>query len=874
MPSFLTHIAEKIANNQEIPLENTIVVLPNKRARRELLRKLATHFTKPVFAPVVISVNEFMESLSSLKKIDSEELLMRLFDVYLKKNPEKNADFSSFLRWAPLFLQDINEIDLHLADAKIVFTNLSEIKNLETSFGNENITETQRTYLHFYNQLADLYADFSSALIADKVGYEGLIYKDAALLLLNHDEQKGGNKERKRYIFAGFNAVSPAELKVLHYFSVYQNAEFYFDTDIFYHERYGIFIEDIRTKLIIPDITISNHFETIPKKISCIGAPKHTAQVYQTIEIINKIDLEQGNLNDTVLVLADESLLLPFVHAYNTENTNITMGYPLGATIAGQQLLQSIDEEKQNNRMQKPVYHLKTQGFEFLQFLTNKLQTLENEQPNLNSKEAYSFLIKLVAELFTFLEKYFKSTTSIDFMIVEYFLKKKLSAATVPFAGNTREGLQIMGLLETRMLDFKNVIVLSMNEEVLPKGNANASMLLYEIRKHFDLPTYQRRDAIFGYHFFRLLQRAENIFLIYDNESTYSLKEKSRFIEQLAFEIKNQQLQETIHLSNVQYIPAFSFSNNETITEITKTPVILEKITEFPYSPTSLINYIHCPLQFYWKYIEKITVPISFDQANESAVIGTIIHEILKEIFTQLKQRPLQYAAILSEFEKNIDEILLLVFRNHPEIGNIDITQGKLLLAFQIVKKSISDYIKIIYQEWQLEPSQIIATETPFVAAIEVEGKRLCFTGTADRVEMRNNIVTILDYKTGKVDAKKLKCKIEEFEELVQKPEYSQLFQLLCYAWLYQNSGHSSLVPTQVFQCGIVAFQEIYKQNGENICYAEIDNNSILSNDFLLVFEGFLKQLFLSILDEHTAFCRTENLENCTYCDYKDICNL
>jgi len=864
MHSFLTHLAEKIAKNNEIPLEHTIVVLPNKRAKRELLRELASHFTKPVFTPNILSVNEFIESLSSLKKIDNDELLMRLFEVYKKKNAEINADFTAFLAWAPLFLQDINEIDLHLADANAIFSNLSGVKTLETSFGKENLTEMQSKYLYFYKQLADLYIDFTASLRVENVGYEGMIYKDAA------NNSFGLTLKDVRYIFAGFNAVTPAELEILHYFYVHKNAEIYFDIDHFYDDKYGIFIEEIRQKLRIPEIPKLNDYKNIHKHISCIGAPKRTAQVYQAIEILNTIEQEQGSLNNTVLVLADETMLLPFVHAYNCENTNITMGYPLSATFAAQQLQQYIDTEKQNNRLQKPAYDLKTQGFEFLQFLQFTFQKFENINLEENTCQ---LIIILLDEVSVFLEKFF-ATAKLDFAIVEYFLQEKMNATTIPFTGNAHEGLQIMGLLETRMLDFKNVIVLSMNEGVLPKGKAAPSMLLYDIKRHFGLSTHQRKDAIFGYHFFRLLQRAEDIYLVYDNESTNALAEKSRFVEQLEFEIKKQHLQDSIHISDKQFVLPFSFPVNDTKICITKTASIIEKLIDFKYSPTSLNTYIQCPLQFYWKYVEKITTPELFDQSNESAIIGTVIHNVLEEIFMQLQQKSAQFATILSEFAKNIDDVLLRAFREQPEIANEDIYHGKLYLAYQIAKKSILDYIKVIQNEWRSSPYQIIGTEIPLVAEVNVREHKLCFAGKADRVEIRDNKVTILDYKTGKVEAKKLQCEAEKIETIFTTPGLSQFFQLLCYAYLYQNSNHPFLLQTVEIQCGIIAFQELYKQNSTYIYYAEINEEKVLTKEILQLFEHHLKLLFSAILDEKTAFCQTNHAENCLFCDYKNICNL
>ena len=872
MLSFLSMLAQKIAQKNEIPLEKTMVIVPNKRAQRELLHELARHFTQPVFAPNILSVNEFIESLSPLKKIENTELLMRLFDVYKKKNPKKNADFAAFLTWAPLFLQDINEIDLYLANAKNIFTNLADIKNLETSFGKENLTETQRIYLHFYSQLAELYTDLTENLRAENLGYEGMIYKETVAVC--YGKQYPSNDEKIRYIFAGLNAVTPTELEILHYFYLQKNAEFYFDIDNFYAAEYGGFIEQIRQKLRLSEVAHTDDYKNIPKEISCFGAPKRTAQIYKVIEILNNIEQKQGNLNNTALVLADETMLLPFVHAYNTENANITMGYPLSATFSAQQLQQFIDEEKQNNSVKKPVYDLKTQGFEFLRHLLLEFQTIENEKSKSNEENYDALIVNLLEDVTALLQKFFTGETKLDFVVAEYFINEQLKSASIPFAGNAHEGLQIMGLLETRMLDFKNVIVLSMNEGVLPKGKASPSMLLYVIKNYFGLPTHQHKDAIFGYHFFRLLQRSENVYLVYDNESSNAPAEKSRFVEQLKFKINQQQLQNTIHYEEKSFNVPFSFPVNETEIRINKTKSIIEKLTQFKYSPTSLNTYLKCPLQFYFRFIEKITVPQQFDETNESAVLGTVIHKMLEEIFKELKENPAQFSAILPKYENHIDDLLPPIFHSQKEIENEDITRGKLFLVYEIAKKSILDYIKVIHEEWKTSLFQIIATEISLTTEVNVGTQKICLKGTADRIELRNNKVTILDYKTGKVDQGKLKCVSEDMATIFSDTKYAQLFQLLCYAYLYQNSSHSSLIPTAELQCGIIAFQQLFRQETDYICYAKIDKEQVLTQDVLHLFEDYLKQLFVSILDEQTPFCQTNDPDNCEYCDYKHICNL
>jgi hypothetical protein len=899
MSSFLAQLAEKIVHNSDTPLEDTVVVVPNKRAQRELLSELALHFSKPVFVPTIWSVNEFIENISTLNKIENDELLMRLFDIYKKKDLEKNDNFTAFLTWAPLFLNDINEIDLYLANANNIFTNLSEIKELDVIFSKENLTEAQRTYLYFYSQLADLYNDITNSLLADHMGYEGMIYKDAAYSFsFNHKEHKKdhllsspkednfldmannictpfGNISHTRYIFAGINAATPAELEILRHYYIHKNAEFYFDIDHFYDEKYGIFIQEIRQQFKIPEIHKSNDFKDIPKDVYCYGAPKRTAQIYQAIDILNEIEQKQGDLNDTVLVLADETMLMPFVHTYNTEKANITMGYPLNATLAAQKLMQTIDDEKQNNRLQKSIYHLKTQGFEFLQYLKNQFQTFQNEDNYSENEHAYSIVVSLIEEVIALLSKFFANDTQLDFNVAEYFIKEKLNATSIPFTGNAHDGLKIMGMLETRILDFKNVVILAMNEGILPKGKAAPSMLLYSIRTHFGLPTHQYKDDVFGYHFFRLIQRAQNVFLVYDNDSSNAPAEKSRFVKQLEFEITERNLQESIHFHLPVIDHPFPSGVHETEISIKKTKEMVEKLSNFKFSPTSLITYIKCPLCFYLKYIEEITVSKPFDPMNEKAVIGTVIHKVLEMIFIELQDTPSQFADIISKYQTTIDEILPLVFHAQKEVLDQDITQGKLFLAYKIAQKSILEYLTVIDQEWQNSLFQIIATEITLTANLDIAERQLCMKGTVDRIEVRENKVTILDYKTGKVNAAKLKCNVADFDAILNDPTNTQLFQLLCYAYLYQNTKETSLVSTNELQCGIIAFQELYKQNDNYIQYVKIDKEPLLTKDILLRFENYLKQLLASILDDENQFCQTDDREkNCVYCDYQGICNV
>ena len=212
-----------------------------------------------------------------------------------------------------------------------------------------------------------------------------------------------------------------------------------------------------------------------------------------------------------------------------------------------------------------------------------------------------------------------------------------------------------MGLLETRTLDFKNVIMLSVNEGTLPAGRSSNSLILHEVKRYFDLPTYQEKDTVYGYHFFRLLQRAEQVHLLYNTDSDTSLAEKSRFLKQLDFEISAQHL-DNIHLHELVLPTMVSSEQQSKEFSIAKTDAIVETLLNMEYTYSQLHTYLNCPLQFYLKHVAKIEPAEDISESVEQKLIGNAIHDLLDEIGQQLIDKPTAYPQIISESLRNIDD--------------------------------------------------------------------------------------------------------------------------------------------------------------------------------------------------------------------------
>ena len=716
--TFLQQLAGTILQHSDMPLKDTLIVLPNKRARRMLQKELAAGISQPCFSPTIFSIDEFIHKLSDYTLCDDIELLHILFQAYQQFDHAKSEKLASFLSWAETFIHDISEIDMQLADASKIFGNLSDIKELETVFGRETLSPNQQRYLKFYSSLHELYQSFNSFLDEEKLAYEGKIYKDVAEHLLDYARKF----KFKRYIFAGFQTLSPSEMAIAQYYHQEHQAEFYFDIDDFYRSNYTPFISILQNKLKIKDLNWIHHdYATLTKEIFLVGASKSMNQIFYAIEQLNRIEKEEGSLNNTVLVFADEKLLIPFIHCYDCSKANLTMGYPLAATPAYALLATLISCARNGQRFQHMqqqdemlYYHRDVFSFfrnplivnylfsnsqqhelflkdllalnsilyprqalsfpangtleapefpdlsgtptDMLQSITAFFELLQAQcsQAGTSTFDQYclSLIIDGLQKASSYLKHFHTDITDLESAI--FIINHLIQRNSIPLKGNPSEGLQIMGLLETRTLDFKNVIMLSVNEGTLPAGRSSNSLILHEVKRYFDLPTYQEKDTVYGYHFFRLLQRAEQVHILYNTDSSTSLAEKSRFLKQLDFEINAQHL-DNIHLHELVLPTMVSSEQQSNEFCITKTDDIVEKLLNMEYTYSQLHTYLNCPLQFYLKHIAQIEPAEDISESVEQKLIGNAIHDLLDEIGQQLIDRPSDYPRIIGEALQNVD---------------------------------------------------------------------------------------------------------------------------------------------------------------------------------------------------------------------------
>jgi ATP-dependent helicase/nuclease subunit B len=448
-----------------------------------------------------------------------------------------------------------------------------------------------------------------------------------------------------------------------------------------------------------------------------------------------------------------------------------------------------------------------------------------------------------------------------SYKTVKHIFIQLIASETLPFYGEPLNGLQLMGMLETRCLDFKNVILLSANEGFLPAGKTSSSFIPYDIKKEFGLPTYYEKDAIFAYHFYHLLQRADNIHIIYNTDpDNKGGGEKSRFLLQICQELylvnKNVNITEKIiNIPLEKQKPAIAtISKNKKVTEL------LDKLAERGLSPSALISYINCPLDFYYRYIIGLREDEEVEELVDDSLMGTFVHKVLENIYDDFKDKKAD-AEKISGALKNIAPLVEEVFSS--KFSKHELQFGKNFIAVKIATKYVSDFLEreiksILESEKAGRPIFIKALEKKLEHEMELPSlkKKVKLTGFADRIEHNGFDTKIIDYKTGSVTDSELN--ISDLSELLT-PKKNKAFQLLMYAYIYQRSekeNNMNLIS------GIISFRKL---SGGLFNFTFNKENQI-SEELLDEFEKIISSLLEDIYDTEKLFEHNHNALYCAFC--------
>jgi len=908
MRRFLEEVLEDLHKVHD-SFEDLIFILPNKRAGTFLLNALAGISGKTTFAPKIYSIESFVQEVSGLDYAPPTTQLFELYNTYRKLNSSHTESFVDFSHWAAPLLQDFNELDRYLVDANDMFDHLAAIHEINQWDLQAEPTTMISNYLRFWKDLGPLYDSYSSLLLQQGLGYPGLVFRKAAEAIDAYLDGQTDPTYVFVGFNALTKAESLVIQRILNRTNseIYWDLDSVFVEDNEHDASY--FIRGYLNKWSYFSENTPKGFTAHyanSKTIKAIGIPREVSQAQYVADLLTEFnETDKQVLNETAVILNDEALLNPLLHSLpsTVPDANITMGYPLEKTaLAGffSKIIQCYEDQDPKgwyarnilSMLAHPIFkrvlddngeaiiaELRTSiynenpayvGPETLRSELDKSQVLQlfyPSKPN-NAKTGINNIIQIISSLkesmirqdnrvglqllygfhqvFNQIAEFADQYDFIDNIpALRMLFENILQMQQVDMRGEPLKGLQIMGMLESRLLDYKTIIMTSVNEGVIPTGKTHSSLIPFDVKKQFGIPTYKEKDAVYTYHFYRLLQRAETIYLLYDTEpDALAGGEKSRLIMQLEtdpFQKGN--------ISSSIAIPAYDTSVTE-IRKVSKSPALLEALytrSKKGFSPTLLSTYIENPFLFYKRGILGIRDDQLYEETIGPMTLGIIVHESLELLYGPLLQKILTAELLESRFKK-IHSIVQGQFRSQFPAGNF--TKGKNFLAYEVIIRYLERLIKYEIDFCKEHDVVILGLEEQLQAVIiheslPADGVKL--RGTADRIDTVDGIVRVLDYKTGVVNPRDLQ--ISDWQDIIVEPKFQKAFQIMCYALMaYEQKGVSE------FKAGIISFKKL--NNGVQF-FGVKEGRQLHSNITpaeLIAFKEQLVALFARILDPETEF--------------------
>lgn len=948
---FVEEIAKYI-REENITLEHLTIVLPSERVKKYLSSALFQEFGKPILAPNMVTMNSWVKSYSEHVVIDNTRALLQLFEIQLESaKTEEDRSFDEFIGWGNTLLADFNEIDRYLLDAKQIFKNLADIKEIENwSFGEAELTPSQKRFMEFWDRLPGYYFELNKRLVNRGQCYMGTAYK---YLAQNIDLLFKEDKEHQ-YLFAGFNALSPSETSIIRQIENYGRAHILIDADVFYlnkklHEA-GAFLRELSANLDNKQMDfVQDVLQTKKLKIEMIECAQNTGQVKVASTIL--ASMPKKEIDETLLLLADESLITSVVKNLPKEigKANITLGLPIRNTSVKTwvEILFSIQENKRRFKTQA-VYFSDLQNlwshpfvlaslsdhekeillqveFEIVKYnrifinatrLGSVDETQESPRPKMGElamqiiesvvedwENDWVKAVRLIRRLnkliyknldleFAFeraiLECFDQAMVEFENLVIEgipemglrsfkQLFNQHWSQKSIAYHGNPLDGLQIMGLLETRGLDFKRIIVLGMNEGNLPPTNPIQTMIPMDLRRYNGLPTPRDKQGIFAHHFYRLLHNCDELLVTYCSaDESIGSNEPSRYLMQLEMELAKI----NCNVSIEKKIYALNTPKELMVKEIIKTPEIIHRLDDLFTSSTSasmLKKYLTCPLDFYFRYVMDFGETDSVEEEIEHSTFGTFIHDTLEELYGKFarfdKEGNLQTPAPRNITSYDINEMLKVYpmilekqFMIHFNNDRDAFTKGKNLLSYQMAMELTERFLKseVKFISEQTELVFIEALEREYIAEIEVivngEKKKVRLRGFIDRIDSIGDKVRIIDYKTGKVNETDLALRVNDTEPsfIVESiGTKKHVLQLMLYAFLYKQNENKIAEPS------IISFV-----SGNNAPFKlDLKKNDLetIIEDFPTYIEIILNEVYETELPfKHQA---KSMFSYCQYCD-------
>ncbi|HJB84173.1 MAG TPA: PD-(D/E)XK nuclease family protein [Candidatus Alistipes merdigallinarum] len=802
-------------------------------------------------------------------------------------------------------------------------------------------SEEKKHFWDIWESLSKIYHEFREVLTRQGLAYEGMVYRTAAETLRSDAPLSLPGDNDSRFVVVGFNALSVCEKQLFLALKKSGRADFFWDYDSYYVDNKdfeaGMFLRDNLRDYPPPDMArISHAHFSHPKKMTCIAAPSDSLQCKYVHTFLKEL-IDRGEQPDkeTAIVLTDESLLIPVLHSIPAEikSLNVTMGYPLQQTTAysfverlielqsrkrqskskdctrfyhsdvigllNHPYIQESQAETANRLIQeirrKQIVYANSELFpkegiigqiftptgswtELATYLQEILSRVANQPDSDNERKSYFHLI--VDHLVRIKNSLIGSDVDLTPEIFASLLRRTLQPLRIPFQGEPLQGIQIMGILETRVLDFKNVLILSANDDTFPGNRMEGSSFIpYNLRYGYGLPTAQHHEGVFAYYFYRLLQRAERVDIAYcSNSDDKRSGEPSRYIYQLLYESKHnlnfKPLQLQVNLSQTKPI------------KVDKKGAVADALKEFldtsskkQLSPTSLYQYLECPLRFYFRSIAKLSQEEEIAEEIDLPMFGTILHRTMELLYKPLKENPdpqtaisqIKPQAVKAKTVQAINEMYLQEQQVAEEEYN-----GNMILVRDVVTYYITHCILPFDSSMSRPNFTIEGTEIPVQCPFSFEGAdgqshTVTFAGKSDRIDrLDDDTRRIVDYKTG---ASHIEFSgIDSLFNGTQQEHNSAAFQTLLYSLMFSKNEYNEIQPALYYVRDMQnkVYSPLLQMGGgkRKPGKTEISRFSMVQKEF----EKKLRETLRKLFDLSVPFEQCKDAKYCTYCDFKKIC--
>lgn len=915
---------EYLAGESDLPIWS-----PAAMSISDLFKKLSVQKAGDPIRLVCELYKVFKEETQSLETLDDfyfwGELLISDFDDVDKNLVDADKLFSN-LQDLKALMDDYDFLDEEQEEA---------IRQFFQNFSIERRTELKAKFISLWDKLGTIYHRYQENLTELGIAYEGMLYRNV-IERLDTDQLK-----YDKYIFVGFNVLNKVEHQFFSLLKDADKAMFYWDYDIFYtrqikkHEA-GEFLK--RNLRDFPNELPESYFDSFktPKKIRYISASTENAQARFLPEWIRSTFSDECEEKENAVVLCNEALLLPVLHSIPQEvkNVNITMGFPLAQTPVysfinaamelqtngyrsdtGRFTYESVSVILKHPYTQQLSLHASPLERELTK--TNRFYPLPSElkkddflanlfTPRSGIKDLCDYLVGLIKDISTiyrkegeyngifnqlYRESLFQSHNKINriYSLIESgelnvrigtlkrLISKVLTASNIPFHGEPAIGMQVMGVLETRNLDFRNLVMLSLNEGQLPKSGGESSFIPYNLRKAFGMTTIEHKNAVYAYYFYRLIQRAEYITLLYNTSSDgLNRGEESRFMLQL--------LVEGPHEISREYLEAGQSPQSSQEIQIEKTPEVLGRLyraydTANPYSvilsPSALNAYLDCRLRFYYRYAAGLRTPDEVSAEIDSALFGTIFHLSAQLAYTDLTangkmiqkedlERLLRDEIKLQEYVDQAfkKKLFKVAPEEKPEYNGVQLINSKVIVSY---------LRQLLRNDLQYTPFEMIAMEKDVSEKLTIQTGQGSLTlrlgGTIDRMDAKEGTLRIVDYKTG--GSPKTPATIEQlFTPSETRPNY--IFQTFLYAAIMSRKQSLMVAPALLYihRAASESYSPVVEMGEPRKPKIPVNNFAFFEDEFRERLQALLEEIF----NEKVPFTQTEDIKKCSYCDFKAIC--